>query len=232
MSTFKVRARPFTSFFVLLSTCVIAGQAQALPIFSDTFNTYTSPNGGYTQYQTGLKENYGGSLFLWNSSGFNAIHAVDRTGAGDWAIMLYNGNSSNPNEIHTKTAIAANVAGTTYQVSFLAAGAVYGSPPEATTAGDMLGFVVTDANSATVLDYNYMTPAFAGANNPFNAGGFTYVGNGIGNVNVQIIGRGNSSQFGGAVDNFAITAVPEPASLAILGLGVMGIAAMQRRKFI
>ena len=147
--------------------------------------------------------------------------------------MLFNGSTSSgqqPNQITTKNTIAANGAGISHQVSFLGAEAVYQSPSGGNDHRRHAWLHYPRRKQRHCGGLQLPDPAFAGASNPFTAGGFSYVGDGVVGVTMEIIGRGNNSQFGDAVDNFAITAVPEPASTVLLGLGAAGITVTRRRK--
>lgn len=212
---------------VLAGTITIGGVASAATIVTYDFNNYTGGSSQATQVGTGLQVFAYGNLPGFTKSGQNPVHAVQRS-TGDYAVMLYNGDTpAQTNIITAITGVAANTLGQTYQVSFQSALAVYSYPSQVTQAGDGLLFRLLDSTNAAVASYTYSPTT-----TPFTSAGFSYTGTGTGAVRLSISGVGNSGQFGGAVDNVAIAAVPEPATwgMMIAGFGVIGGALRTRRR--
>lgn len=206
--------------------------ASAATIFSSDMNSYTSSNMGRLQPHTGLSENFGGSLADWTGAGFNAVHGVDR-GGGNWAAMLFGSASLGPNSITTKALLAANALGQLYQIDFASAAAAYSNDGEGTQASDDLRFSLVNGSGVVLQSQIFHTASWtASAVNPFVNGSISYVGDGTGDVRLQITGESSSNRFGGAIDNVMLSAVPEPASWAmmILGIGAVGFAMRRRQK--
>lgn len=215
---------------------VMAHTAPAAVIFSDDFNGYVA--GGYgTQADTGLTLGAFGDQPNWIKGGVNAVHAEDRTGAGDWAPMFYGASgydAGDQNSLLMATGIAANALGMTYTVAFEGAAAAYGSNAQANGGFDYLRFRVLDAGDAEIFSYIYSAPDWSyGSSNPFSAASFDYVGTGTGNIRLLIDAYASYDHFGGSIDNLSISgdvAAPEPAALGLLGLGLAGIAAARRKR--
>lgn len=225
---------------VLVGTAVVAGcmalasQASAATIFSDGFNSYTTGNYG-TQAVTGLTIGAFGTLPGWTAAGQNVVHAVQRS-TGDWAVMLYGGNSAaQANVITMSSGIAANTLNALYQVSFAGAAATYATSNQGNAAGDLLRFDVLRANNSVLASYLYdpadWSTVVSSGSNPFTAGAFFYTGDGTGAVRLRVTGAAAAGRFGGALDNVAISSVPEPASWAMMigGFGLVGANLRRRR---
>lgn len=219
---------------LLVATGLAAVPAFADVIYSDDFSSYAG-NQNDQQTDTGLNVAFGGTLSNWNSAGLHAIHAVDRTGTGDWAVMFFNGDGAGTNIIELAHGIAANALGTNYIVAFEGAPANYSAPAQATQTGDGLMFNVLDQFNTVIFSYIYNPATWPNSpTNPFSPASFTYSGTGNGNVTFSIFGVGNSGRFGGAIDNFSVdvAAAPEPGALGLLvvGAGLIGFSRRRRRK--
>ena len=210
--------------------------ASASIIFSEGFESYSAVDYGDTQNDTGLRLGHSGTVSAWNQSGAGALHAVDRSGSGNWALMFYNGtDSSNTNTITLKNAISANTLATVYTVNFVGAGAIYQSAEQGTRSGDSLGIRIIDGLGSVIANYTFDSPAFTyAAYNPFSAGSFTYTGNGVGDVKVEVVGQGNSNSFGGALDDFSISGptstVAEPTAAFLLFAAGGAVSSLRKRR--
>jgi hypothetical protein len=186
------------------------------PPFAFDFNAYSgSQNAG--QVSTNLEVAHSGSIPEWtNSAGTGAVHAVDlantvgQSNPSNWAIMFFNNN-----EITSKR-LAANDAGTSYQVSFSIGPCVYANSGQATPADDGL-IVEMLRNDDSVYASTIIYP---GAwNHPTNAnfsagqtGSLSYTGDGSGDLRLHVR-TVKVGTFGGAIDDISITAVA-PAAIS------------------
>ncbi len=217
---------------ILMTSGLVAAPALADVIYSDDFSSYAGTPSAQQQTDTGLNIALDGVLSNWNSAGSNAIFGVDRTGAGDWAVMFLNDSIGGTSIIELAHGIAANTLGTNYVVAFEGAPANFSKRGSETQAGDGLMFTVLDQFNAVIFSYLYNPATWPGTpDNPFSPASFTYAGTGNGNVTFSIFGVGNNGHFGGAIDNFSVDVAPapEPGALALLGLGA-GLIGLSRRR--
>lgn len=177
----------------------------AAPIFTENFNGYAGTQND-TQYETGLNVAFGGNVTGWSNSGDGTMHAVDLSGTGNWAIMLWQNNV-----ITQSTGIGANGNGISYQVDFDYGTAVYASSAQATSADDSLLVEVLRADNSVLASGTYTPGAWS---NPTNAnlsaglhGTLSYVGDGSGNVRLRIgpAGTLDSGRFEGEIDNISVS---------------------------
>ena len=237
----SVRHQPIASFrpsgMVLSALLILGGffttpaTSRAQLIFTENFNGITGGTVTGTQFQTSNLVRFGAVLPGWTASGVSAIHAGDLGGSGDLVPMFWQSDSvGTQNMITLNTGVAANAAGVTYSVFFEIAPAVYQNGSQATAAVDQLRFrVLNPANSAVAL-FDVAPGAWAGSMT-FTPSGFTYTGDGSGNVRFEIsTATSGTGRFGGAVNNFSVTAVPEPSTVAALGLGLVIVAFWRRRQ--
>ena len=175
-------------------------------VFVESFGGFKG-NQNATQFKTGLNVAHDGKVHGWAGSGAGTMHAVDRSFKGgevtpsDWAIMIFEDN------IITSNAMAANVAGTSYRVSFETSAAVYSAmnPGQATKAGDALLIEVLRADNSVLASTTNTPGAWAGKMT-FTPAGLSFKGDGSGDVRVRIGPHKtmNCRRFHGAIDNITV----------------------------
>ena len=226
----------------LLAGGLMATSAQAA-LFIEDFNAITAPPGNFNGSPVGQVTTthdlvFGANLTGWSKSGAGVIHAVDTanmwTGGSvsnntqNWGVMIWQDN------VITQTSgiAGSNDNGVQYSIDFLGAGAVYeaaGQVNNGTT--DNIQIEVLRASDNTVLHtFNQVVAQPIGVGNlGLTAYDFSYTGDGSGDIKFRI-GPGNANQgrFQGTIDDPELSIVPEPSSLAFLGLG--GLLLARRRR--
>lgn len=216
------------------SSLLISGwahQASASVLASFNFDDITSASVSTTQSNTGNWLVYNSTYNSFDRSGFNAIHAIQLSGsthggAGDYAVMIYGDNV-----VTQKTGFAANDTGKTYYVSFDIGPTVYSSLSQATQAGDTFRINLLRSNNSLLHTVDITPGAWAGVQT-FTRSYFSYVGDGTGDVRLQLMSGNTLTRFAGAVDNMAFwdsTPVPEPGSASLAALGLVTLLLNQRR---
>ena len=219
----------------------LSGTAGAATIFTENFDGITGLglNGGPAgQITTTHDVGVGGSLSGWSTAGAGTIHAVDTantwtegvvsTNSSNWGVMLWQDN------VITQSAaiVGSNTIGTSYDIDFLAAGAVYaeaGQVNNGTTDGLKID-VLRASDSAVLHTFNQVVAQPIGVGNlGLTAYNFNYSGDGSGDILFRV-GPVNAGQgrFQGTIDDLSLSAVPEPTTTALLGLG--GLALILRRR--
>lgn len=207
-------------------------QVSASVLASFNFDDITSASISTTQSNTGNWLVYNSTYNSFDRSGFNAIHAIQLSGsthggAGDYAVMIYGDNV-----VTQKNGFAANDTGKTYYVSFDIGPTVYSSLSQATQAGDTFRINLLRSNNSLLHTVDITPGAWAGVQT-FTRSYFSYVGDGTGDVRLQLMSGNTLTRFAGAVDNMAFwdtTPVPEPSALSLLAAGFVGLAVLRYRR--
>jgi hypothetical protein len=228
---------PAKVFLALLGAALLAAPARAELLISFDLNGITNAKISDPQYQTGNPLVFDATLTDWIKSGFNAVHAIQLSGTtpggpGNYAIMIFDDNL-----ITQQTPFSANTLGQTYYVSYDIGPTVYANPSQATQAGDALRVNLLRGD-ASILASSVVAPgAWAGVQT-FTRAYFSYVGDGTGDLRIQMRSDTPNGRFSGAVDNMAfwngvpdpIGAVPEPGTWAAAALLSVGAVFMRWRK--
>ena len=224
--------------FSALAGIALATSAGATVIFTENFNSITGGPLTLTQQSTGLDFDANLGVTGWTAAGGNALHMIDldATAGTNYAAQIFGGISGSlaPNTLTLNTAFAGNASGITYQVDFVADATVGAGPGAASLAADGITIDILRASDDSVLA-TYSNTAehgdfFPDATQVLEADSFTYVGDGTGDVYIRLSSvRENQTSFGGVMDDLSVTAIPEPSSVALLGLGCLALVTRRKR---
>jgi len=114
----------------------------------------------------------------------------------------------------------------TYNISFYMAGNPDGGDPIKT----LRAFVTNSAFDLSQFDFSFDTTGHTRNAMGWTLEQFSFTNPTSGNVQLQFVGTNDNTPFGAAIGGINISAVPEPATWAMLLLGFGSIGMMMRRK--
>ncbi len=183
----------------LLMCAIGTANADVKPFFTEDFNSFAGGKQNTTQVDTHLKLSVGGNLPGWKKLGSGTAHAVDRSGSGDFAVMIWHDNV-----ITLEAGIAANDRDTTYEVKFEASPSVYAHPGQATSANDGIVIDILETSGRVLATHTHQPGSWKG-DKQFTSARFQYAGRGTGAVRFHIRPLTKEGRFGGAIDNLTVS---------------------------
>jgi hypothetical protein len=197
---------------VALAASVVSAAAFATPIITLDNAGFESPNvsGGYTYLNSasyGWKFSGLGTGVASNGSGFNVTGA-----SGNQAGFLQGqGSSFSQNFVF---------AGEQVSISFMAESRPYGG------GGNPISVMIDNQ----VLSFGNTTSFIPGTNTSFSIYTSDLISLSSGVHSLAFTGLGtDGSDVTSFIDNVTVNAVPEPTTVALLGLGLLGVAASRRK---
>jgi len=192
----------------LLSALGLGSVASAAGFQNGSFETGTAP-GAFTELAAG-----NGSITGWTIGG----HSVDYIGSywqasnGERSIDLSGGAAGSLAQSFD------TLIGQTYTVTFDMAG----NPDN----GSLKSMTVSAA--ADSANYSFDSTVTSKPNMGWSTKSFQFTANST--TSTLMFASNENSAYGTALDNVSVQAVPEPATMAALGLGALGVLRRRNRK--
>jgi len=238
MLTFGIRSRKYAFVAAALLVALFCGSA-AFPATIESCAAGNGPSGTNTVFPVNCTGDTSGTLVAWMSSPFSYTPASGGTTSGTIYSAVYNddgtmdfyyqvvNNSTSASSIAQLE--ASNFVGFTTNAAYITDGSVLsGTKFVNGTVKPQLSNLST-SSSLTAVNFDYNAPLQTGVIAPGETGYVVIISTNAKNWTV-----GNDSvEDGGSSGELAAfqpsSKVPEPATLSLMGLGLIGLAALRRR---